>query len=151
MIDFWTAKIEGHRRNIQRYIRLLATELTEFERANAAIQAEQESRNRVPPVHWYSDPAAAEGEIGFEQALELQKGLVIECDVVDIGEGGSAGLEAILDGEGADNWHRTSCVETFFLRGGHDATIDDQCGRTVVIERGNSSDSHERSVRTGCR
>ena len=32
MIDFWTAKIEGHRRNIQRYIRLLATELTEFER-----------------------------------------------------------------------------------------------------------------------
>jgi hypothetical protein len=32
MIDFWTAKIQGHRRNIQRYIRLLATELTEFER-----------------------------------------------------------------------------------------------------------------------
>ena len=32
MIDFWTAKIEGHRRNIQRYIRLLPTELTEFER-----------------------------------------------------------------------------------------------------------------------
>ena len=32
MIDFWTAKIEGHRRNVQRYIRLLATELTEFER-----------------------------------------------------------------------------------------------------------------------
>ena len=32
MIDFWTAKIEGHRRNIQRYIRLLATELTKFER-----------------------------------------------------------------------------------------------------------------------
>jgi hypothetical protein len=26
--------------------------------ANAAIEAEQESRNRAPPVHWYSDPAA---------------------------------------------------------------------------------------------
>jgi hypothetical protein len=26
--------------------------------ANAAIEAEQESRNRVPLVHWYSDPAA---------------------------------------------------------------------------------------------
>jgi len=26
--------------------------------ANAAIEADQESRNRVPPVHWYSDPAA---------------------------------------------------------------------------------------------
>ena len=32
MIDFWTAKIEGHPRYIQRYIRLLPTELTEFER-----------------------------------------------------------------------------------------------------------------------
>ena len=37
-------------------------ELTEAQQkpaqAKAAIEAEQESRNRVPPVHWYSDPAA---------------------------------------------------------------------------------------------
>jgi hypothetical protein len=37
-------------------------ELTEAQQqpaqANAAIEAEQESRNRVPPVYWYSDPAA---------------------------------------------------------------------------------------------
>lgn len=32
MIDFCTAKILGHRRNIQRYARLLASELTELER-----------------------------------------------------------------------------------------------------------------------
>ena len=32
MIDFQTAKILGHQRNIQRYARLLATELTELER-----------------------------------------------------------------------------------------------------------------------
>ena len=32
MIDFPTAKILSHRRNIQRYARLLATELTELER-----------------------------------------------------------------------------------------------------------------------
>ena len=35
-------------------------ELTEAQQqpaqANAAIEAEQESRNRVPPVYWYSDP-----------------------------------------------------------------------------------------------
>ena len=35
-------------------------ELTEAQQqpaqANAAIEAEQESRNRVPPLHWYSDP-----------------------------------------------------------------------------------------------
>ena len=37
-------------------------ELTEAQQqlaqANAAIEAEQESRNRAPPVHRYSDPAA---------------------------------------------------------------------------------------------
>jgi hypothetical protein len=37
-------------------------ELTEAQQqpahAIAAIEAEQESRNRAPPVHWYSDPAA---------------------------------------------------------------------------------------------
>jgi hypothetical protein len=33
MHDLRTAKIESHRRNIQRYCRLLATELTELERS----------------------------------------------------------------------------------------------------------------------
>ena len=32
MIDFRTAKMQDHRRNIERYCRLLATELTDFER-----------------------------------------------------------------------------------------------------------------------
>jgi 5-bromo-4-chloroindolyl phosphate hydrolysis protein len=32
MIDFHTAKMRGHRRNIARYSRLLATELTDLER-----------------------------------------------------------------------------------------------------------------------
>jgi hypothetical protein len=36
MTDFRTAKILSHRRNIQRYGRLLATELTEFERQSRA-------------------------------------------------------------------------------------------------------------------
>ena len=32
MIDFRAAKLLGHRRNIERYCRLLATELTDLER-----------------------------------------------------------------------------------------------------------------------
>ena len=32
MVDFRTAKILGHRRNIERYCSLLATELTDLER-----------------------------------------------------------------------------------------------------------------------
>jgi hypothetical protein len=44
------------------------------------------------------NPRWAEGKIGFEQALELQKGLVIEGDVADVRERNPADLEAILDG-----------------------------------------------------
>jgi 5-bromo-4-chloroindolyl phosphate hydrolysis protein len=32
MIDFYATQMRGHRRNIQRYCRLLATELTDLER-----------------------------------------------------------------------------------------------------------------------
>jgi hypothetical protein len=32
MIDFHAAHVRGHRRNIERYCRLLATDLTELER-----------------------------------------------------------------------------------------------------------------------
>jgi len=32
MIDFNTARVRGHRQNIERYCRLLATELTDLER-----------------------------------------------------------------------------------------------------------------------
>jgi hypothetical protein len=32
MIDFHMARVRGHRRNIERYCRLLATELTDLER-----------------------------------------------------------------------------------------------------------------------
>ena len=50
-------------------------ELTEAQQqpaqANAAIEAEQESRNRVPPVHWYSDPAALSSEPASASGTEL--------------------------------------------------------------------------------
>ena len=32
MIDFYTVQLRGHRRNIERYCRLLATEFTDLER-----------------------------------------------------------------------------------------------------------------------
>jgi len=32
MIDFYTTQVRGHRRNIERYCRLLATDLTELAR-----------------------------------------------------------------------------------------------------------------------
>jgi hypothetical protein len=54
MTDFRSAKILRHRRNIQRYARLLATELTELERQYvhkriAEEQAEMERLQTSPP------------------------------------------------------------------------------------------------------
>jgi hypothetical protein len=59
MIDFRTAKILGHRRNIQRYARLLAGELTDLERQylhkriaeeHAELERLQESHPQQPAV-----------------------------------------------------------------------------------------------------
>src|SRR6516225_6843537 len=94
-------------------------------------------------------------EIRFER-LELageqrfQKGLVIEGDVVDVRERNTAGLEAILDRVARIVGIELLAGETFFLRGGHNAAIGDQRGRTVMIERGDPEDTHE-LVRTACR
>jgi hypothetical protein len=53
MIDFWTAKILGHRRNIQRYARLLAGELTDLERQylHKRIAAELAELERLQESH----------------------------------------------------------------------------------------------------
>jgi uncharacterized protein YPO0396 len=56
MTDFRTAKILSHQRNIQRYARLLATELTELERQylHKRIAEEQAALERLqasPPEH----------------------------------------------------------------------------------------------------
>ena len=52
MIDFPTAKILSHRRNIQRYARLLATELTELERQylHKRIAEEQAELERLQEI-----------------------------------------------------------------------------------------------------
>ena len=57
MTDFRTAKILSHRRNIQRYGRLLATELTELERQylHRRIAEEQAELDRLQ-----SEPQPAE-------------------------------------------------------------------------------------------
>jgi hypothetical protein len=53
MIDFRTAKILGHRRNIQRYARLLAGELTDLERQylHKRIAEEHAELERLHETH----------------------------------------------------------------------------------------------------
>jgi hypothetical protein len=64
MIDFPTAKILSHQRNLQRYARLLATELTELERQylHKRIAEEQAALEQLQE----SQPEQAEAVIAAE-------------------------------------------------------------------------------------
>jgi hypothetical protein len=67
MTDFRTAKILSHQRNIKRYARLLATELTELERQYlhkrmAEEQAELERLQASPPGQ--AEPVIAAEAVG---------------------------------------------------------------------------------------
>jgi hypothetical protein len=59
MIDFQSAKILRHRQNIQRYARLLATELTELERQYLHKRIAEEQVELERPQESYSEQAAA--------------------------------------------------------------------------------------------
>src|SRR5438034_11512162 len=48
MIDFHAAQVRGHRRNIERYCRLLATDLTDLERQYLHTRAEENTLSHVP-------------------------------------------------------------------------------------------------------
>jgi 5-bromo-4-chloroindolyl phosphate hydrolysis protein len=53
MIDFKTARVRGHRQNIERYCRLLATELTDLERQylHKRIAEEHAQLEQLEKVH----------------------------------------------------------------------------------------------------
>jgi len=42
--------------------------------------------------------AWSEGQVGFKEPLELEEGLVVEDDVVDVVERNAFGVKAVLDG-----------------------------------------------------
>ena len=66
MTDFRTAKILSHRRNLQRYARLLATELTELERQylHRRIAEEQAELERLRSEPQPVEPVIAEQAMG---------------------------------------------------------------------------------------
>ena len=55
LVDRLLSQVEALKSEVRE---LTEAQQQQLAQANAAIEAEQESRNRAPPVHWYSDPAA---------------------------------------------------------------------------------------------
>jgi len=88
-------------------------------------------------------------EVGFEQAHELDEGLVVEHDAIDVVEFGARGFEAIVDGPARIVRVELLAREPFFLGGCDDVTVLDQRRRAVVIERRDAQDAvrrHQNSV-----
>ena len=86
--------------------------------------------------------ARSELQVGLEQALELQKGLVVEGDVVDVAQADSRFGEAILDGAPWIAAVVLLAAEPLLLGRRHDTAVLDESGRAVVVERRDAEDPH---------
>jgi hypothetical protein len=78
----------------------------------------------------------------FEQPFELEERLVVERDMIDVGEADAGLGQAIGDGVMRETGIVLLAGEALLLGGGDDLSVDDQCRGTVVIERGQSENSH---------
>ncbi len=88
------------------------------------------------------EPPGGEGDIGLEQALELQERLVVEGDEIDVLEGAAGLPQAVAHRLGGEARVVLLAREALLLRGRHDATVLDECCGAVVIERRDAQDPH---------
>ena len=89
-----------------------------------------------------TEAPGGECKIGFEQPFELEERLVVERDMIDVGEADAGLGQAIGDGVMRETGIVLLAGEALLLGGGDDLSVDDQCRGTVVIERGQSENSH---------
>ena len=86
--------------------------------------------------------ARRQGQVGLEQALELQERLVVEDDVVDVLERHPAGLEAVFDGLSGKGRVVAHAREALLLRRRNDVALLHQRCRAVMVEGGDPEDVH---------
>ena len=75
------------------------------------------------------------GEVGLKQPLELQERLVVEPDVVEVSGAEPSLVQAVVDGLDGKPGVVLGAREPLLLRRGHNATVDQDRGRRVVVER----------------
>lgn len=83
-----------------------------------------------------------EGEIGLQQALELEQRLVVEDHVIQVAQPELSFLQTVGHGMGRESGVVLFAGEAFFLRRRHDRPVDDERGRRVVVEGGNAQNLH---------
>ena len=89
-----------------------------------------------------AEPARRERDVGFEQPLEFEEGLVVERDLVDLTERDAGLIEAVSDGVGRIARVVLFARETLFLRGGDNSPAIYEGRGAVVVERGDAENFH---------
>ena len=94
-----------------------------------------------------------EGEVGLEQSLELQEGLVVEDDVIDVPEPHPFLSETVPDRLSREARVVLLSGEALFLRRRDDLAVAHQSRRAVVVEGRDTQEAHRRTeaLRTACR
>ena len=91
-------------------------------------------------VHERPEAARRVGQVGLEQALELQERLVVEPHIVEVRRLDARLGETAGDGVGREPGIVLRAREALLLRRRDDTAIDEECRRRVVIERGDAED-----------
>ncbi len=82
------------------------------------------------------------GDVGLEDAVELEERLVVEGDQVELAGGDPAFLQAVVDGVLREVEVVLLAREALFLGGRDDAPVLDEAGGAVVVESGDSENVH---------
>ena len=88
------------------------------------------------------ESAGGKSQIGLQQTLEFEEWLVVEGDVIHVGEAAATLSQTILDRVA---WEARVVLlprEPFLLGGRHNASVLDERGRTIVIESRDAEDAH---------
>src|SRR5262249_17428394 len=88
------------------------------------------------------ESAGGEGQVGLQEALELEEWLVVKHDVVHLRETASSVAEAIFDRMAWEAGVVLLPWEPLLLSCRHAASVRHERGGAVVIERRDAEDAH---------
>src|SRR2546428_10314187 len=100
--------------------------------AQLAIHVELVLEPQRPGLEERRKPTGRDAQVGLENALELEERLVVEADIVQVGNGDSAGLETVLHGVRGKGGVPLLASESLFLGGSDDLAVAQQARRAIV-------------------
>jgi hypothetical protein len=96
--------------------------------------------------------AGGKGQVGLEQSFELEKGLVVEDNMINPVQADTGLAQAVPDRVTREGGIVLLAREPLLLGRGHDPAVLDQGGGAVVVKGGDPQNEHAASsLRRACR